>query len=246
MIDPLARTGHCKHSVLPAFKIYQQGGLDCYCGSYATVNTISFMRQYGPQPRTPLSNTELIKIIARFDSLHESLGLLGDLGTEGYQLLPAAGAAFFQAGFKDARLSLRESIRATTERRKQTQFEQSEEERKLPARIGIELQQNLQPESGGTLALAAVYECNHKPDNTWKISHEDVLGHWVAIVGKGYVPETYSAALDEYNGIVLNSNRGYELWRTRWTVWPMVDASGRSEREPRYSSMGLLPHHNSD
>ena len=190
MIDPLARTGQCDHSILAGFPVYQQGGLDCYCSIYATVNLISFIRKYGPQRTEPLSRKELKTILEQFGSLHESLGLLGGLGSEGYQLLPAAGAAFFQAGFEDARLSLREFIRATTDARKQKQFEQSEEEKKLPAMIGIGLPQHLQPESGGTLALAAVYECNHKPDNTWKISHEDELGHWVAIVGKGCVPET--------------------------------------------------------
>ena len=94
-------------------------------------------KEYGPHRNKPLSRTELIDIIKRFNSLRESLGLLGDLGTEGYQLLPAAGAALFQADFKDARLSLRESIRATTEEKRQTQFEQCEREKKLPARIGI-------------------------------------------------------------------------------------------------------------
>jgi hypothetical protein len=149
----------------------------------------------------------------RFDSLHESLGLLGGLGSEGYQLLPAAGAAFYQAGFEDARLSLRDAIRATTEEKLPDQFKQTEREKNFPARIGIELPQDLRPESGRTLALAAVYECNKKPDSAWEVSHEDEWGHWVAVVGKGHVPETHSKALRGYNGIILDSNRGHELWK---------------------------------
>jgi hypothetical protein len=80
-----------------------------------------------------------------------------------------------KAGFKDAGLSLRE--------KQQKKTTQSPKEMKLPAKIGINLPQDLQPQSERTLALAAVYECNKKPDSTWEVSHEDELGHWIAIVG---------------------------------------------------------------
>jgi hypothetical protein len=203
IVDPLARTGRCAHSILPEFEVYQQGGLDCYCGSYAIVNLICFIKKYLCKSRNMLTADERTKVLESFDDLHERLGLLGGEGSEGYRLLPSAYAAFFEAGFKDARFSLREG--------RPIRSEQSRNELKMSARVGIHLPQDLQAKAGRTLALTSVYECNPTPVDTWNI--RDELGHWIAIVGKGNIPKTHGAALDGYDGIVLDSSRGYGLWK---------------------------------
>ena len=228
-IDPLARTDRCAHSILRAsFYVYQQGGLDCYCGSYAVVHLICFIRKYLSKSRNTLTEYERANVPKSFDDLHERLGPRGGQGTEGYQLLPVACTAFFEARFKDARFkdarfSLREGCPIRSK--------QSTKERKLPACVGIQLPQDLQPKAGRTIALAAIYECNHTPVGTWNI--KDKFGHWIAIVGKENIPPTHSAALEGYDGIVLDSSRGYELWKLEGESGPRLnrpaDPSGASD-----------------
>jgi hypothetical protein len=175
------------------------------------INLIRFIRKYVDKSGRSTSAAELRNIFMAFCRLHRDLDVFGGGGIEGYQLLPSAGAAFFKADLKDARLSLRESMRATTEEQLDAQWKQSKNEEQWPARVGIQLPQDLQMDAGRTLALTAVYECHPTAVGRWSINDE--LGHWIAIVGKGNIPEAHSAALEGYDGIVLDSNRGYELWK---------------------------------
>jgi hypothetical protein len=41
----------------------------------------------------------------------------------------------------------------------------------------------------------------------------DKLEHWVVLVGKGPLKRTGISCEDDWNGIVLDSDRGYERWR---------------------------------
>jgi hypothetical protein len=209
-MDSLARTGFRTHPDLPNFPVFQQGGLDCYCAAYATVNLIAYLK-YVEQPKRFWDDNQLRAVLDQFDALHAELGVLGGAGTEGFQLLPAAGAAFANAGFKDARLSLRESIRATTPEKLQIDFRQSPRERRLPARIGITLKSDLNPEFGNALALAAIYECDPKPNGPWAVSEKDKFGHWLALVGSEQ-PSEDSGSL-QFGGIVLDSSRNYGRWK---------------------------------
>lgn len=164
-----------------------------------------FLNKFGQKP----SICKEQDVVANLTPLMEELGTLGGLGAEGYQLLPAATSAFFVAGLKNAYLGLREYLRATTmdEKILKGQWEQSSEEKKRPARLGIDLAKDLCGEFA--LALAAVYECNEKG---WEISSDDHLGHWIAIVGKAHIPKKDATKPGKDGGIVLDSNRGYERW----------------------------------
>jgi hypothetical protein len=154
---------------------------------------------------------KLVSVFRQFRELHEKLDVLGGRGVEGYQLLPAACGALYEARITNARLSLRESILASSKEKINDLWRQTKKEEDLRARIGIDLAKDLRSNHRKALALAVVYECNKDPSNKWEIASESDLGHWIVLVGDGYIPK--ECDLGGYDGIVLDSNRGYERWK---------------------------------
>lgn len=220
-IDPLARSGTRYHSKIPEFQVFQQGILDCYCGTYAILNLVAFLhRKKQPNPRA---------LFGAFEELHETLGFLGGSGPEGYQLLRSASAAFAMAEI-NARFSLRESIAAATMEHQEKQFQQSAHEKTLPARLGIDLSHDLSEGEGGVMALAAVHQCVGNSKTSWTVSDKsDKLGHWIALVGKSRLTNT---ELTGFGGIVLDSSRGYELWKIDSDGGLSLRRAGPADSEP--------------
>jgi hypothetical protein len=46
-----------------------------------------------------------------------------------------------------------------------------------------------------------------------KEGEDDDIGHWVVFIGKNQLKDTGISCEDDWNGIVLDSDRGYERWR---------------------------------
>jgi hypothetical protein len=197
--------------VIDGLRIYHQGGLDTYGGFYAILNLVNFLKlkelklkQLKPKQdsqrfdflRQPPYDDEPFGPFRRFIDCGGFRGFFpprpfGDNGLEPPMLRDALSRAlslFYLPGSPN-----------NIEDQKDPYDDRNPDQNDY-FRNGTEAP--FATDAKGVLGLAAVKE-----------DKDDVLGHWVVLIGKGRLEGTPIQCENEWDGIVLDSDRGYERWR---------------------------------
>jgi hypothetical protein len=182
-------------------RVYHQGGLDTYCGFYAILNLVNFLKS-GEESNTfdflgqpGFYDKEPFEVFNRFVDCGGFRGFFperpfGDKGLEPLMLRDALSRALSLFYLDDApKIQDREDP-----------YGRPPHEWKEFFRPGTETP--FVNDANGILGLVAVQEDEH-----------DALGHWVVLIGKNRLDGPRIQCDDDWNGIVLDSDRGYELWR---------------------------------
>ena len=176
-------------------RVYHQGGLDTYCGLYAILNLINFLKF-----KESASNQDFIGA----NKFKEFIGLIKKktfqqffpcypFGGEGIQdelseVLKLAFKHFHLA----AKATVEEDLSVSAgSKRQQGGFRIGAEKPFVPPNLPDDV-----------LGIAAVME-----------EADDKLQHWVALVGRNHLRGTDIKCLSNWNGIVLDSDRGYKFWK---------------------------------
>jgi hypothetical protein len=174
------------------FRIYHQGGLDCYCGFYAIFNLINFLhfKQIKKVDFVGESDFEALNAILDLPSFKRFFPEtpFGGEGVEAPTLIGALYLALESAKLK-GRARIEEDASIPVNNRRQ---------RKYWFRIGVE--KAFAPPHD-VLGLAAVRE-----------DDKDTLEHWVVFVGKSHLENTEIDPKDS-DGVVLDSDRDYLYWK---------------------------------
>lgn len=201
-------SAHGSHLVDDAFWVYRQGGLDTYCGFYAILNLVNFLKfNEAGEPDFIGSSNLTGKPFGHFQEIvatrewQEAFRDKPPLGDEGLdtrrddgdikQDLPFVAvlrAALARAGLK-FRPQLADDLKADPRgERKDRWFRRGAEQ-------PFELPQDV-------LGIGAVFE-----------DENDTLGHWIVLVGKAHLEKRKLGCEGDWDGIVLDLERGYERWR---------------------------------
>jgi hypothetical protein len=176
-------------------RVYHQGGLDTYCGLYAILNLINFLKF-----KESASNHDFIGA----NEFKEFNGLIKKQSFQQFfPTYPFGGygiqdelSEVLKLAFKHVRLAAKATVKedlsiSANSKRQQGWF-----------RIGAE-KPFISPNSpDDVLGIAAVME-----------DEDDKLQHWVVLVGKYHLSGTDIECLSNWNGIVLDSDRGYKFWK---------------------------------
>jgi hypothetical protein len=176
-------------------RVYHQGGLDTYCGLYAVLNLINFLKF-----KESASNHDFIgankfeKFIGLIEKpFFQEIFSKYPFGGKGIQkgLSEVLNLAFkhFHLG---AKATVKEDLSISAKsKRQQNGFRIGAEEPFVPPNSADDV-----------LGVAAVME--DKNDN---------LQHWVVFVGKSHLTGTDIECANNWNGVVLDSDRGYKFWK---------------------------------
>lgn len=177
------------------FRVYRQGGLDCYCGFYAIFNLINFLHFKTTQNEDFIGEdgfTNFLDIINQpsFKRCFPETPFGGE-GVEAPTLIGALYLALERAGHKG---------KARIEENLSLPVPETDSPSDHGFRIGVE-EAFTSPHD--VLGLAAVRE-----------DDEDTLEHWVVFVGKSHL-ENPEIKIDSkvWDGIVLDSDRDYLYWK---------------------------------
>ena len=177
-------------------RVYHQGGLDTYCGFYAILNLINFLKfKESASDHDFIGANEFTELLAlirkRFFQRFFPTYPFGGEGIEAEPLSELLNLVLkhFHLGAKAA---VQEDLSISVNSRRQQGW----------FRIGAE-ELFLSPNSADdVLGIAAVME-----------DENDELCHWVVLVGKNHLEGTRIDCPNDWNGIVLDSDRGYKVWK---------------------------------
>jgi hypothetical protein len=193
-----------------AFRIYHQGGLDTYCGFYAILNLVNFLQfktdqnidfigshDDGGVPFGPVRKIAATRAwrdaFPRTPLGGEGLDTIAPRGTNPPKDSPfvaALRAALKTFGLKH-QPKLADDQKADPEGERQDRW----------FRYGVEKPFG---SPSDVLGIAAIYE-----------GESDVWGQWIVLIGKAHLKNVVLSCSPNWDGIVLDSERGYECWRVR-------------------------------
>lgn len=181
-------------------RVYHQGGLDTYCGFYSVLNLINFLyfkRSLGAANAGDFigaknfSNFKRLIVTGAFDGFFPERPF-GDEGLDTQPLKDVLSRTL--SHFKiNAWLEIEED---------ESTYLGDQRQDKFWFRIGAE-KPFVKPNSPNhVLGIAAVME-----------DKKDDLGHWVVLVGRDHLNGTNIGCENGWNGVVLDSDRGYKFWK---------------------------------
>ena len=199
--NPDRYSAHGSHMIGNSLRVYHQGGLDTYCGFYAILNLVNFLKfKIDPSQQDFIGAAGLKREpFEAFRRLIASGGFrgffpetpFGDYGIEAPMLVEALSRTLLKFNLP-GKLTIEED---------QLRDPYDEDNQKNYFRPGTE-----KPFAPGklesVLGLAAVKE-----------DKNDDLGHWVVFIGKEHLQKTGIDCKDGWRGILLDSQRGYKFWR---------------------------------
>ncbi len=190
-------SAHGSHMIDSRLCVYHQGGLDSYCGFYAILNLVNFLKFK--------QSTESGDFIgaAEFEAFRRFIGSggfracfpaspFGDMGPDGPMLVEALSSTLLQFNLRGEP--------TIEEDRFLDPYDETYQDRFF--RYGTEKPFASEKQVNEVLGLAVVKE-----------DEFDDVGHWVVFVGKNHLTDTGITCENEWDGIVLDSDRGYERWR---------------------------------
>lgn len=185
MSDKYSRTGF-DHNF--GFKIYHQGGLDCFCGLYSAFNLVNFIRFYcyDQSDAVGLDEFLIFRKSTKADAVSSwfsQFSPFGGIGATGAQVKKTVDALLSTSDIS-ASVALRHGHKWS-----------DTSGGPLPQAISSELAKPSQ-----LLGLACIRE-----------SVDDTTGHWIVLVGSDWTGKITQA---KYAGksIVLDPNNGYRTW----------------------------------
>ncbi|MBU3889720.1 hypothetical protein [Methylosinus sp. KRF6] len=181
--------------------MYHQGGLDTYCGFYAILNLVNFLK-FKENRSTDFIGAPGFhekKPFERFSRFIDAGGFrgffperpFGDTGLESQMMKDALSRAlslFYVRGEVKIEEDLSQDPYGRPPDAWESYFRPGTETRFANAE--------------DVLGLTVVQE-----------DHEDDIGHWVVFIGKNHLEDTALTCKDGWDGIVLDSERGYEFWK---------------------------------
>ena len=175
-------------------RVYHQGGLDTYCGLYAILNLINFLKF-----KESASNQDFIGA----NKFKEFIGLINKktfqqffpsypFGGKGMDELSELLTLAFKHFHLVAKAIVEEDLSVSARSKRQQGW----------FRIGTEKPFVSPKLPDDVLGIAAVME-----------DADDKLQHWVVLVGNNHLIGTDIEGPSKGNGIVLDSDRGYKFWK---------------------------------
>ena len=189
-------SGYGWHKIGP-LSVYHQGGFDTYCGLYSILNLVNFLKLKKCASNEDFIGADDFREFKRFietgalDKFFPQWPFGGD-GLEPSALVGVLShaLAYFTVG---GRIIVEDdhSIAADDTSKWDRWF-----------RYGAEIPFVSKEMAEAALGLACVLEDKY-----------DKLGHWVVLVGKNHLKGTSIKCEPDWDGVVLDSDRGYERWR---------------------------------
>jgi hypothetical protein len=198
-------SAHGSH-LIGTLRVYHQGGLDNYCGLYSVLNLVNFLYltkdlQYVEEPAVAQR--------------------LGDfIGTENFwAFIGLVQAGAFNSAFPETPLG-DEGLDASE--LKDT-LDQALSYFKISAQVKVEEDESIyagdpsQYSRWFRIGAEGPFIAPNSPDDALGVAcvredEDDELEHWVVLVGSNHLEDT-GIECPEWDGIVLDSDRGYKFWR---------------------------------
>ncbi len=184
------------HVIDNCLRVYHQGGLDTYCGFYAILNLVNFVKFKNERIHDFIGANDF-EVFKRFIDTGVFRGFFperpfGDGGIEAPMLVEALYRALLWSNLR-GKITIEENelLDPYNKDNHYTYFRPGTEKPFVPP-----------ARSDNVLGLAVVKE-----------NRADVIGHWVVFVGKGQLKDTGISCNIKSHGIVLDSERGYKSWR---------------------------------
>jgi hypothetical protein len=189
-------SAHGSH-LIGKLRVYHQGGLDTYCGFYAILNLINFLKFKERHTNHDFIGAEEFNQLNLFIETGAFHGFFPrtPLGNEGLDTPMLIGALALAL----SHFNLRSRI-IIEDDQSVDPADKSKHDRWF--RYGAEKPFVSPNCPDDVLGVAAVME-----------DEDDELQHWVVFVGKNHLKNTRIDCESDWNGIVLDSERGYERWR---------------------------------
>jgi len=189
-------SAHGSH-LIGKLRVYHQGGLDTYCGFYAILNLINFLKFKERHTNHDFIGADEFNQLNLFIETGAFHGFfprtpLGNEGLDTPMLIGALALALSHFNLR-GRIIIEDDQSVDP-------ADKSKHDRWF--RYGAEKPFDPPARADGALGLAVVKE-----------DANDDLAHWVVFVGKNHLKNTGIDCEGDWNGIVLDSERGYERWR---------------------------------
>jgi hypothetical protein len=188
---------HGSHQVESRLRVYHQGGLDTYCAFYAVLNLVNFLKFKEDTEKGDFIGADEFKEFRLFINAGGLTGYfpespLGDEGLRAPMLIGVLSGAFEHFRLRCSAVIQDDPSVDPMDKSHWDKF----------FRYGTEKPFSSPQMVDQVLGLAVVKE-----------DDKDHLGHWVVLVGKSHLKGTAILCEDHWDGIVLDSDRGYERWR---------------------------------
>jgi len=186
-----------------SLRVYHQGGLDTYCGFYSVLNLINFLHwRNNPNADEP---GDFIGAAGDGQPFEKFRGLVGnkEFCNIFHALEPFGGEGIEAPALYDALKLARDHFHFEFKAHIAEDLEvgiEAEKQNEFWFRIGAE--RPFVDHATDVLGIAAVKE-----------DEDDELLHWVVVVGKNHLEATDIECGNYWNGVVLDSCRGYKFWK---------------------------------
>jgi hypothetical protein len=195
--------------------VYHQGGVDTYCGFYAILNLVNFLKFKEKGIADFIGEPHEQKPFERFSRFVDAGGFrgffperpFGDNGLESQMMKDALSRAL-------SLFYIRGEVRIEDDLSQDPYLPDAWESYFRP---GTEMPF---ASAEDVLGLTVVKE-----------DEQDGIGHWVVFIGRNHLEDTVLTCKDGWDGIVLDSERGYEFWKVDNEAERIVLLTKRNEKE---------------